>query len=107
MNEKITQAVAVDVIPNAIASGTALPIVALEQSTNIAPTEEASLNLVSVYLSQLASSSRRTMRGALETIATLVSRGELDAISFPWTSLRYQHPSDLRSTVRALRIQQR
>ncbi len=31
------------------------------------------------------------MRGALETIASLVSGGELDAISFPWASLRYQH----------------
>jgi hypothetical protein len=34
---------------------------------------------------------RRTMRGALETIATIVSRGELNAISFPWASLRYRH----------------
>ncbi len=31
------------------------------------------------------------MRGALETIAILVSKGELDSISFPWASLRYQH----------------
>ncbi len=82
MTEKITQVVAVEVIPSAIA---------LEPTAAIAPTGEASLNSVSVYLSQLASSSRRTMRGALQTIATLVSRGELDAISFPWASLRYQH----------------
>ncbi len=82
MNEKITQVVAVAIIPNGIV---------LEQSANITPAGEPSLNPVSVYLSQLASSSRRTMRGALETIATLVSKGELDAISFPWASLRYQH----------------
>ena len=82
MNEKITQVVSVDIIPSAIA---------LEQTAAIAPTGEPSLNPVSVYLSQLASSSRRTMRGALETIATLVSKGELDAMSFPWASLRYQH----------------
>ncbi len=31
------------------------------------------------------------MRGALETITKIVSAGELDAISFPWAELRYQH----------------
>lgn len=31
------------------------------------------------------------MRGALEMIATLVSKGELTAISFLWAELRYQH----------------
>ncbi|WP_146134171.1 hypothetical protein [Chlorogloea sp. CCALA 695] len=44
-----------------------------------------------VYLSQLSVSSRRTMRGALKTIAQIVSGGELDAVSFPWAELRYQH----------------
>jgi integrase len=82
LNEKIPQVVAIDVIPDALV---------LEQTAAIAPTGEPSLNPVLVYLSQLASSSRRTMRGALETIATLVSKGELDAMSFPWASLRYQH----------------
>ena len=52
---------------------------------------ETSVNPVLVYLSQLSPSSRRTMRGALETIAKIVSGGEFDAISFPWAELRYQH----------------
>ncbi len=52
---------------------------------------ETSTNPALVYLSQLSLSSRRTMRGALETIATLVSAGKLDAINFPWSELRYQH----------------
>ncbi len=82
MNEEITQIVAVDIIPSAIA---------LESTAMIAPTAEASLNPVSVYLSQLSFSSRWTMRGALETIAKIVSKGELDATSFPWAELRYQH----------------
>ena len=82
MNEKITQIVAVDIIPNAIA---------FERTAAKSPIVEASLNPVSVYLSQLSSSSRRTMRGALETIAKIVSAGEFDAISFPWAELRYQH----------------
>lgn len=58
---------------------------------SLAPTEKSSTNPVAVYLSQLSVSSRRTMRGALETIATLVSGGKLDAVSFPWAELRYQH----------------
>lgn len=82
MNEQITQIIAVDIIPNAIA---------LESTAMIAPTPEASLNPMSVYLSQLSFSSRRTMRGALETIAKIVSKGELDATRFPWAELRYQH----------------
>ena len=31
------------------------------------------------------------MKGALGTIAKIVSAGEFDAISFPWADLRYQH----------------
>ncbi len=54
-------------------------------------TEDASVNPVLVYLSQLRVGSRRTMRQALETIATMVSEGELAALRFPWADLRYQH----------------
>ena len=75
MNEKITTA-------NAIS---------LESTKVIAPTGKLTLNPMLVYLSQLSPSSRRTMRGALETIAKIVSAGELDAIGFPWAELRYQH----------------
>ena len=82
MNEKITQIVAVDIIPNAIT---------LDRTADIALTKEPSLNPMAVYLSQLSPSSRRTMRGALETIAKIVSAGELDAMGFPWAELRYQH----------------
>ena len=91
MSEKITQIVAVDIIPPVIASGTALPIVALDRTADIALIGEASLNPMAVYLSQLSPSSRRTMRGALETISKIVSAGEFDAVSFPWAELRYQH----------------
>ena len=82
MSEKITQVVAVDIIPSAIS---------LDRTADIAFTGEPSLNPMAVYLSQLSPSSRRTMRGALETIAKIVSAGELNAISFPWAELRYQH----------------
>ncbi len=63
-------------------------------SQNLNPTvsvPEASLNAVLVYLSQLRVGSRRTMRGALDAIALIASDGTLDAISFPWAELRYQH----------------
>ncbi len=58
---------------------------------DIAPLPKASLNPVLVYLSQLRKGSRRTMRGALNAIAKMVSNGQLDSISFPWSELRYQH----------------
>ena len=84
MSEKITQIVAVDIISNATADE-------LTISAGIISTGQPSLNPMAVYLSQLSLSSRRTMKGALETIAKIVSGGELDAISFPWAELRYQH----------------
>lgn len=76
---------------NAIAPPLTAAVTALEPNSAIAPTEESNLNPALVYLSQLSVSSRRTIRGALEIIATLVSAGKLDAINFPWSELRYQH----------------
>ncbi len=82
MSEKVTQIVALDIMPSAIS---------LDRIADIAFSGEPNLNPMAVYLSQLSPSSRRTMRGALETIAKIVSAGEFDAISFPWAELRYQH----------------
>ncbi len=76
--------VAVDIIPNGIAYEQII-------SAGMIQALEPSLNPMAVYLSQLSPSSRRTMRGALETIAKIVSNGEFNAISFPWAELRYQH----------------
>ncbi len=63
----------------------------LQKMNSTVSVSEASLNPVLVYLSQLRVGSRRTMRGALDAIALIVSDGTLDAISFPWAELRYQH----------------
>lgn len=50
-----------------------------------------------VYLAGLAEGSRRTMRGALDTIAGLVSDGQADAETLPWARLRFQHTTAIRS----------
>lgn len=49
-----------------------------------------------VYLAGLSPGSRRTMRGALDTIACVVSPGSI-AESFPWASLRFQHTAAIRA----------
>lgn len=54
-------------------------------------------NPARVYLMSLAVGSRRTMRGALETISQLVSNGRADALTLPWHELRYQYTSAIRS----------
>ena len=50
---------------------------------------------VLVYLARLAPGSRRTMRGALETVAREVGFPSADTL--PWHRLRYQHAAALRS----------
>lgn len=52
---------------------------------------QGSTNPYLVYLSQLGVGSRRTMHESLERIAQMMSGGELNALNFPWSELRYQH----------------
>lgn len=52
-----------------------------------------------VYLSRLGTGSRRTMRQALDAIASLVTAGRLDAAAFPWERLRYHHTQAIRSAL--------
>lgn len=53
-------------------------------------------NPAAVYLAGLGEGSRRTMRQALETIARLVDK-EADALTFPWSALRFQHTTAIRA----------
>lgn len=53
-------------------------------------------NPAAVYLASLAAGSRRTMLGALEAIVQIVAP-TLDASSFPWPALRYEHAQAIRS----------
>jgi integrase/recombinase XerD len=50
-----------------------------------------------VYLAKLSPGSRRTMRGALDRIAELVSGGRADALGLDWAALRFQHTAAIRA----------
>ncbi len=50
-----------------------------------------------VYLASLSESSRRTMFQALDTIARLLTDGQLDVFSLNWSALRYEHAASVRA----------
>ncbi len=52
-----------------------------------------------VYLARLAPGSRRTMRGALDTVASILTSGAADALTLPWHLLRYQHTAAVRAAL--------
>lgn len=49
-----------------------------------------------VYLSTLSPGSRRTMRQALDAIASLLTNGSANALTLDWAALRYKHTSAIR-----------
>lgn len=54
---------------------------------------------VSVYLARLAPRSRRTMAGALHTVAQLLSGGAADAWQIPWSAVDYAHVQAVRTAL--------
>ncbi len=50
-----------------------------------------------VYLASLSEGSRRTVYQALNTIADLLSGGQLNAFQLNWAALRYQHTAAVRA----------
>ena len=52
-----------------------------------------------VYLARLAPSSRRSQRGALDTMAAILTQGQHDALSMRWETLQYQHTAALRAAL--------
>lgn len=57
------------------------------------------LHPAEVYLSSLGRGSRRTMRTALNAIASLLTDGQGDAMTLNWAALRYQHTAAVRSAL--------
>jgi hypothetical protein len=54
-----------------------------------------------IYIASLAPGSRRTMTGALESMANFISNGRCNAITLNWPALRYQHTQALRAALAA------
>lgn len=54
-----------------------------------------------VYLASLSEGSRRTMYQSLNTIAGLLSDGQLNAFQLNWAALRYQHTAAVRAQLAA------
>ena len=50
-----------------------------------------------VYLAGLSEGSRRTMYQALQTIAAILSDGQLDVFSLNWGALRHEHTTAVRA----------
>jgi len=75
------------------------PLSTKHQTQALAPIEPGDLaqNPAAVYLASLAPGSRPTIRGALDTIAALVTNGQATALTLPWARLRYQHTAAIRA----------
>ena len=56
-------------------------------------------NPAAVYLASLALGSRRSMRTALDLIATLVTSGRCGATTLDWGAMRFQHTAAIRSAL--------
>ncbi len=52
-----------------------------------------------VYLASLGAGSKRTMRQALNAIASMLTNGHCDALTLDWAALRYQHTAAVRSVL--------
>lgn len=52
-----------------------------------------------VYLASLSPGSRRTMKGALNVMAALLTSGRCDALSLDWGEVRFQHGAALRAVL--------
>lgn len=52
-----------------------------------------------IYLASLSAGSRRAMFQALDTIARMLSAGNLDIYTLDWSALRYQHTTAVRTVL--------
>jgi len=63
------------------------------------PVGDPSQHPVAVYLARLAPGSRRSQKGALETMAGILTTGRLGIEELPWHRLGYQHTQALRAVL--------
>jgi site-specific recombinase XerD len=54
-------------------------------------------NAAAVYLAGLSAGSRPAMRGALNEIAAMLTKGQVDALALDWAALRFQHTAAIRA----------
>lgn len=78
-------------------SGTMTNALTILPLTTVASQAPMSESPSIVYLARLSATSRRVMGAALESIASLLTGGKLDARALPWGELRYQHTQALRT----------
>ena len=57
------------------------------------------LHPAAVYLDSLGKGSQLTMKNSLNTIASILTSGECDALTLDWSKLRYRHTSMVRSVL--------
>lgn len=75
-------------------------IITIDQAGELVTTGSQSLdqNPAAVYLASLESATgRRTQKQALDAMASLLTSGAADCLSFPWQNLRYQHTAAIRA----------
>ena len=63
----------------------------------IISTQNLDQNPAAVYLAGLTPTGRRSQAHALRVVAKLLSDNKADLITFPWTSLRFQHTMAIRT----------
>lgn len=80
---------------------TTQPIALLPPTTDLAPVINipADRNPALVYLASLAAGSRRTMRQALDTMASILTMGGCNHVTLPWGALRFQHTQAVRAAL--------
>lgn len=63
----------------------------------IISTQNLDQNPAAVYLAGLTPTGRRSQAHTLRVVAELLSDNQADLITFPWTSLRFQHTMAIRT----------
>jgi integrase len=84
--------------PSSLVPPASVEVVRISDSSDLAR-HAADRSPALVYLARLSASSRRTMRGALDRVAQLLSGGGADAEAFPWHRLEYPHTTAVRTAL--------